>query len=213
MIRHCASHIKTSPKPPVLISAFLETVRQSSKLLLSRPCREHGASKAGWGWGTRPPVDKSARDVPRNLDISMFFYTIRNFAFPNIFQISAASFRGDTKFWEYVDFGVWIRYWCPICFAHWTIFDGVYRIVLLNDELPNVPPNTPFCNWRWPIAKTDSTQEQNSAPHPAVGAERLADVRNNWARFGFCSSFSISSTLCVKNGISSKTIRHSLQTV
>ena len=63
---------------------------------------------------------------------------------------------------------------------------------------------TPFCNWRWPIAKTDSTQEQNSAPHPAVGAERLADVRNNWARFGFSSSFSITSTLCVKNGISSK---------
>ena len=63
---------------------------------------------------------------------------------------------------------------------------------------------TPFCNWRWPIAKTDSTQEQNSAPHPAVGAERLADVRNNSAKFGFSSSFSITSTLCVKNGISSK---------
>ena len=29
MVRHCASHIETSPKPPVLISAFLETVRQS----------------------------------------------------------------------------------------------------------------------------------------------------------------------------------------
>ena len=64
--------------------------------------------------------------------------------------------------------------------------------------------NTPFCNWRWPIAKTDSTQEQNSAPHPAVGAERLADVRNNSAKFGFSLSFSITSTLCVKNGISSK---------
>ena len=63
---------------------------------------------------------------------------------------------------------------------------------------------TPFCNWRWPIAKTDSTQEQNSAPHPAVGAERLADVRNSSAKFGFSSSFSITSTLCVKNGISSK---------
>ena len=63
---------------------------------------------------------------------------------------------------------------------------------------------TPFCNWRWPIAKTDSTQEQNSAPNPAVGAERLADVRNNSAKFGFSSSFSITSTLCVKNGISSK---------
>ena len=63
---------------------------------------------------------------------------------------------------------------------------------------------TPFCNWRWPIAKTDSTQEQNSAPHPAVGAERLADVRNNSVKFGFSSSFSITSTLCVKNGISSK---------
>ena len=63
---------------------------------------------------------------------------------------------------------------------------------------------TPFCNWRWPIAKTDSTQEQNSAPHPVVGAERLADVRNNSAKFGFSSSFSITSTLCVKNDISSK---------
>ena len=52
--------------------------------------------------------------------------------------------------------------------------------------------------------KPDSTQEQNSAPHPAVGAERLADVRNNSAKFGFSSSFSITSTLCVKNGISSK---------
>ena len=30
----------------------------------------------------------------------------------------------------------------PICFAHWPISDGVYRIVLLNDELPNVPPNS-----------------------------------------------------------------------
>ena len=64
--------------------------------------------------------------------------------------------------------------------------------------------NTPFCNWRWPIDKTDSTQEQNSAPHPAAGAERLADVRNNSAKFGFSSSFSITSTLCVNNGISSK---------
>ena len=64
--------------------------------------------------------------------------------------------------------------------------------------------NTPFCNWRWPIAKTDSTQEQNSAPNPAVGAERLADVRNNSAKFGFSLSFSITSTLCVENGISSK---------
>ena len=63
---------------------------------------------------------------------------------------------------------------------------------------------TPFCNWRWPISKTDSTQEQNLAPHPAVGAERLADVRNSSAKFGFSSSFSITSTLCVKNGISSK---------
>ena len=42
------------------------------------------------------------------------------------------------------------------------------------------------------------------APHPAVGAERLADVRNSSANFGFSSSFSITSTLCVKNGISSK---------
>ena len=64
--------------------------------------------------------------------------------------------------------------------------------------------STPFCNWRWPITKTDSTQEQNSAPHPAVGAERLANERNNSAKFGFSSSFSITSTFSVKNGISSK---------
>ena len=73
-----------------------------------------------------------------------------------------------------------------------------------NCSPAHFPITTPFCNWRWPIAKTDSTQEQNSAPHPAVGAERLADVRNSSAKFGFSSSFSITSTLCVKNGISSK---------
>ena len=32
---------------------------------------------------------------------------------------------------------------CPICFAQWPISDEVYRIVSLNDELPNVPPNVP----------------------------------------------------------------------
>ena len=32
--------------------------------------------------------------------------------------------------------------WRPICFAQWPIFDEVYRIVLFNDELPNVPPNS-----------------------------------------------------------------------
>ena len=32
--------------------------------------------------------------------------------------------------------------WRPICFAQWPISDDVYRIVLLNDELPNVPPNS-----------------------------------------------------------------------
>ena len=39
---------------------------------------------------------------------------------------------------------------------------------------------------------------------PTVGAERLADVRNLSPKLGFSSSLSISSTLCVKNGISSK---------
>ena len=32
--------------------------------------------------------------------------------------------------------------WRPICFAQWPISDENYRIVLLNGELPNVPPNS-----------------------------------------------------------------------
>ena len=39
---------------------------------------------------------------------------------------------------------------------------------------------------------------------PRVGAERLADVRNLSLKLGFSSSLSICSTLCVKNGVSSK---------
>ena len=30
----------------------------------------------------------------------------------------------------------------PVCFADRTICGGVYRSVLLNDELPNLPPNS-----------------------------------------------------------------------
>ena len=32
--------------------------------------------------------------------------------------------------------------WRPICFAQWPNSDEAYRIVLLNDEQPNVPPNS-----------------------------------------------------------------------
>ena len=41
--------------------------------------------------------------------------------------------------------------WRPICFAQWPVSDEVYRIVLLNDELPNVPPNSV-----WNIGQTQT---------------------------------------------------------
>ena len=31
---------------------------------------------------------------------------------------------------------------CPICFADWTKYSGVYQHVSLNDEVQNSPPNS-----------------------------------------------------------------------
>ena len=41
-----------------------------------------------------------------------------------------------------VQFTMTIDELASICFAQWPVSDEVYRIVLLNDELPNVPPNS-----------------------------------------------------------------------